>query len=127
MISADREALLCDLAETYGIYDMRALPVSVLATLSVGLRENSRIKMRLAGETVPRSDLLLAAIVDRLSLLIWMQSEDGRSGVNRPKSVFDALQGVTEESKDGPLAAFETAGDFEAEWARITGVKHGGQ
>lgn len=127
MISADRDALLCDLAETYGIYDMRALPVSVLATLSVGLRENSRIKMRLAGEAVPRSDLLLAAIVDRLSLLIWMQSEDGRNGVNRPKSVFDALQGATEESKDGPVEAFETAGDFEAEWARITGVEHGRQ
>ena len=41
MMALDREALLCDLAETYGIYDVRALPVSTLAVLASGLRENS--------------------------------------------------------------------------------------
>ena len=122
MFSADRDALLCDLAETYGIFDFRALPVSVLATLSVGLRDNSRIKMRLAGAKAPRHELLLAAIVDRLSMLLWAQTEDGRHGVNHPLSSFAAIQGEASDA-DGPLA-FESADDYEAEWARITGVKH---
>ena len=124
MISADRDALVCDLAETYGIFDLRALPVSTLATLAVGLRDDSRIKMRLAGAKATRSELLLAAAVDRLSMLLWAQTEDGRNGVNRPQSVFVAIQG--EGKKDGPVEAFETADAFEAEWARITGVSHGG-
>ena len=124
MISADRDALVCDLAETYGIFDFRALPVSLLATLAVGLRDDSRIKMRLAGARATKSELLLAAAVDRLSMLLWAQTEDGRNGVNRPQSVFSVIQGA--EKKDGPVEAFETADEFEAEWARITGVSHGG-
>ena len=123
MISADRDALICDLAETYGIFDFRALPASLLATLAVGMREDSRIKMRLSGSKVPRSDMLLAAAVDRLSLLLWSMSEDGRRGINRPASVLDALMG--EEKQSGDVMAFDTAEDFETTWARITGVHHG--
>ena len=70
MLSADREALLCDLAETYRIYDLRAVPVPTLAMLAAGLRDNSRIKTSLSGGRPPRSELLLAAAVDRLSLLV---------------------------------------------------------
>lgn len=125
MMSADRDALVCDLAETYGIFDFRALPVSLLATLAVGLRDDSRIKMRLSGAKATRSELLLAGAVDRLSMLLWAQSEDGRNGVNRPQSVFVAIQG--EAKPESPVQAFDTADAFEAEWARITGVSHGGQ
>lgn len=124
MISADRDALLCDLAETYGIFDFRALPVSVLAALSVGLRDDSRIKMRLSGAKATRGELLLAAVVDRLSMLVWMQTEDGHKGVNRPQSVFSAIQGDN-TPENGQQVGFETAEDYEAAWARITGVAHG--
>lgn len=123
MLSADKDALICDLAETYGIFDYRALPARTLATLAVGLRDDSRIKMHLIGAKIPRKDLLLAAIVDRLSLLVWFNTEDGRNGVNRPPSVLGAIFG--NESADN-VEAFETADAFEAEWARITGVTHGG-
>lgn len=125
MISADKDALVCDLAETYGIYDFRALPVSLLATLAVGLREDSRIKMRLTGAKVPRSDMLLAAAVDRLSLMLWINTEDGRKGTNRPPSILSAILGNEEEKEESPVAAFDSAEDFEAEWTRITGVSHG--
>jgi hypothetical protein len=123
MLSADEDALICDLAETYGIFDYRALPARTLATLAVGLREDSRIKMHLIGAKIPRKDLLLAAIVDRLSLLVWFNTEDGRNGVNRPPSVLGSIFG--NESADN-VEAFETADAYEAEWARITGVTHGG-
>lgn len=125
MIATDRDALICDMAETYGIFDLRALPVSLLATLAVGLRGNSRIKMRLSETTATTSDVMLAAAVDRLSMLVWMQSEDGRRGVNRPKSLVKIISGEKREEGADGVRAFDSPVDFEAEWARITGVGHG--
>ena len=123
MLSADREALLCDLAETYGVFDLYALPVPTLAVLAAGLREDSRIKTRLSGVSVPRKDLLIAAAVDRLSLLVWGMSEDAKRGTNRPKSLVAALMGETEGSSD--VMTFESPDDFEAAWAAATGVPYG--
>ena len=120
MISADRDAFVCDLAETYGIFDYRALPVQLLATLAAGLREESRTKMRLSGGKLPRSELLLAAAVDRLSLLVWFLSKEGSE---RPKSILEIL--LDEDPKEKEIVAFESAEDFEAEWKRLTGVGHG--
>ena len=50
MIRFDEDALICDLAETYHIYDYRSLPVKLVATLSAGLRDDSRIKLKAAGD-----------------------------------------------------------------------------
>ena len=36
MLATDEDALLCDFAETYGVYDLEALPVEKLAVLSFG-------------------------------------------------------------------------------------------
>ncbi len=121
MISADENALICDLAETYGIFDYRALPVALLATLCVGLRDNSRIKMRLAGAKATRSEVMLAAIVDRLSLLLWCKTEDGRNGVNRPASMAALLLGDSLQREEPDVVAFTTPEDYLAAWARITG------
>lgn len=123
MLKTDREALLCDLAETYGVFDLHALPVPTLAVLAAGLREDSRIKTRLSGVSVPRKDLLIAAAVDRLSLLVWGMSEDAKRGTNRPKSLVAALMGETEGSSD--VMSFESPDDFEAAWAAATGVPYG--
>lgn len=123
MISADRDALICDFAETYGIYDFRALPLSLVATLAAGLRDDSRIKMRLSGTKASKTEILLAAAVDRLSMLLWAQTEDGRNNVNRPKSILAIITG--DENDEKSISSFESAADFEKKWEEITGVKHG--
>ena len=123
MIATDRNALMCDLAETYGIFDTRALPASVLATLSVGLRDDSRIKMKMAGEKIPRQDMMQAAMVDRLSLLLWAKTKDAQHGMNRPKSLMDIL--TKPPQKSGGTQGFDSPEDFEAEWKRRTGAGHG--
>lgn len=123
MIATDRNALMCDLAETYGIFDIRALPASVLATLSVGLRDDSRIKMKMAGEKIPRQDMMQAAMVDRLSLLLWAKTKDAQHGMNRPKSLLEIL--TSPPQKSGGTQGFDSPEDFEAEWKRRTGVGHG--
>lgn len=125
MIAADQDALVCDLAETYGILDYKALPVSLLAALSSGLRENSRIRLRLAGQTQDTGLLLLAAAVDRLSWLVWAQTEGARQGEGRPPSLLAALLGTETDDTDGPLA-FDTAAEYEAARAEIVkGGYHG--
>ena len=78
--------------------------------------------MRLSGEKIQRSELLLAAAVDRLSLLTWFMSEDGQNGVNRPASLVDILLGETQQGND--LETFDSAEAFEEEWRRRTGVSH---
>ncbi|MBQ4177615.1 MAG: hypothetical protein II640_09125, partial [Lachnospiraceae bacterium] len=60
MINADEDALICDLAETYGIFDMESLPVKLVATLAMGLRGDSRIKMKISGAVLSRRDLILS-------------------------------------------------------------------
>lgn len=122
MISLDRTALICDLAETYGIIDYRALPVETLAALSVGLRENSRIKMRLSDTRVQPDILLLAAAVDRLSLLVWSKTKDAEKGKNKPKSLVEIMNGKEKESN---VMSYDTAEEWEAEKARILGGYHG--
>lgn len=123
MLSADRDALICDLAEVYGIFDHRALPVPLLATLAVGLREDSRIKRKISGMKLSRMEWLTAAAVDRLSMLAWLQSDEGRRGENRPVSILAALMGEDQDEK--PVEGFETAEEYEAAWEQMTGVSHG--
>lgn len=124
MISLDRNALFCDLAETYGILDWKTVPTATLAVLAVGLRGNSRIKMRLEERAVPVEQLLMAAVLDRLSMLVWFQTEDGEKGINRPKSMAAILLGDAQEV-GGDVQSFETTEEFEQQWQRVTGVAHG--
>lgn len=66
MIGFDENALICDFAEVYNIYDYRSLPVRLAATLAAGLREDSRIRMKLRGEKINYRESLLAMTYDIL-------------------------------------------------------------
>ncbi len=118
MMAADEDALACDIAETYGIYDMRALPAGRLAVLAVGLREDSRIKTKMSGLTVPVGDLMTAAIVDRLTWIAWANSVDGQRGVNKPAQLVSKLLRRDAE-KERQTVAYESPEEFEAERKRL--------
>lgn len=105
---------MCDLAETYHIYDYKRLPLTTVAAFSVGLREDSRIKMKLSGAKAPTEVLLLAAAVDRLSLLVWAQTKDAEKGRNRPKSILDAMN-----PKESGNISYASGEDFEKERERL--------
>lgn len=113
MVAKNESALICDFAETYHLFDYRALPLRTAATLAAGLHDDSRIKMAMTGQTVHRDTLLLAAAVDRLSLLVWAKTKDAERGANKPKSILGMLTQQTETQKD-KYETFETAEDFEA-------------
>ncbi len=65
----------------------------------------------------------MAAAVDRLSLLLWFKTDDGRQGINRPPSIIGTIIGDNQD--DNPVETFETAEEYEAAWTQITGVAHG--
>ena len=113
MIAQYEPELICDFAETYHILDYTALPVSLLVTLFSGLGEGSRVQQRLNGEKVPLRTLLLAAMVDRLSVLLYANTKDAKSGQNRPRSLVAILTGEETETNAG-TEAYASGDDFEA-------------
>ena len=114
MLKHDRDALICDFAETYHIHDFKRLPAQTVAVLAVGLRDDSRIKMSMSGAKAPADILLLASAVDRLSLLVWMRTKDAEKGRNRPKSVLDGLF-----QKENQTVTYSSGEDFEKERQRL--------
>lgn len=113
MIARYEPELICDFAETYHILDYTSLPVSLLVTLFSGLGEDSRVQRRLNGEKVPLRTLLLAAMVDRLSVLLYANTKDAKSGTNRPRSLVAILTGEETETNAG-TEAYASGDDFEA-------------
>lgn len=122
MIDFDEDALICDLAESYQIYDYRSLPVKLVATLSAGLRDDSRIKMAASGYPVPQNTILLATIADRVEAFRYGFSQDGAKGKNPPPSILSALMGEEQNKRNKTgVVGFATSEEFEATLARIKG------
>ena len=114
MINLDEDALVCDLAETYQIYDYKQLPLNQVAVFAYGLRDNSRIKQIMSDQIVSLEITLLANIVDRLSISLWLQTKDGQKGVNRPTSIAELLKkNHKEESDERDYLVFDSGEDFE--------------
>lgn len=121
MVVTDEAALICDFAETYNIYDYRKLPLRKAAIFAAGLRDNSRIKMKMAGINVPLETIIQAAIADRTGMLAWMQSEDGRKNKNRPEPIARLL--VNGQEKKEAVETYVSGKEFEEEWKRLSGTE----
>lgn len=116
MIAVDEDALECDLMETYGIMNYRELPYSRVALFAVGLRESSRIKMKINGWNIDLTQQLIAMCADALNFLVWSKTRDAERGTNKPKSVYEALMGLEKKSK---LRIFTTPEEFMQAWNSI--------
>ncbi len=120
MINTDEDLFICDMAETYGVFNYRGLPLSLVATLSSGLRNNSRIRMKMDDAKVEFNTLMIAAMVDQLSFLAWTKTKNAEDGMNKPESIVKSILG---EKKDSQYETFETEKEFLTEWNRIAGEK----
>lgn len=121
MVKEDENALICDLMETYGIYEYRQLPARRVAVFSVGLGDSSRIKRKLTGQKISNMELLLALAVDRLSLLVWLKTKDGAKGRNRPESILTALMSGPKKEKEKEFKAFRNGKEFEEYRRKLLG------
>lgn len=114
MMSNYSDELTCDMAETYGVFDIKRLPASLAATLAVGLGDNSRVKRAATNTKYSDEVILLASIADSLRWLKWAKTEDGAKGVNMPASILDIYLGRTP-----PEPEYETFDSPEEFWKRM--------
>lgn len=119
MVKNNGNALICDLAETYQIYDYKQLPVTLVAVLACGLKNDSRVKLQMSQSKYTVEQSLLVGILDRLTLLVYAKTKDAQKGKNYPKLLGSSL---TEEKE---IVGFTSSKDFEE--ARNKILKGGGK
>ena len=112
LLALGEDLLICDLAETYGIYDMETFKPSYIGTLAEGLREDSRIRMKQAGLTITIDQMVAAYTADKVANIVWMLSDDGMKGLNEPKSILAVLTGKTQE-KNSNIVSFSSPEEFK--------------
>lgn len=77
------------------------------------------------GVEVSDDYLLQTLIYDRLSLLIWFQTEDGAKGVNRPVSFYETLTSHLQKKENE--GGFDSSEEFEKKRKELlTSIKKGG-
>ena len=112
IIANGEDDFVCDMAETYGILNYQELSPSLVATLCLGLPNDSRTKMRIAKQKYSLTEMLLFLIVDGLNIQIWQKTKDGAKGRNKPESLFKKMLGLDKKAKD-ELESFTDVDDFE--------------
>ena len=112
MLHRDRDGLICDLAETYGVIDMKALPTDTLAALACGLGPDSRTMRALTGRKLTLQEQLLAMLTDSVRMVLC-----ALAGHEPLPSVYDTLTAAPD------TAGSASAADFEA--ARAAWMKEG--
>lgn len=126
MTTTDEDALVCDLAETYRVYDHRALPPHRAAALACGLREDSRIKQQLTGRYYPPASELLLLLYDRVNWLRWARTRDGAKGENCPESLYAKCMNLKDEPESF-VESFDSGDAFEAAKQRIKRGEYNGR
>lgn len=110
MLKVGKDELICDLAETYGILDFNGLSPWLVATLAVGLNDNSRIKKLLSGQKYTIDQMFMMLAIDNLNFLSWTKTKDATKGRGKPKSIYKQL--VEKQEKD-ELLSFSSPEEFE--------------
>lgn len=115
------DELTCDMAETYGIFDVKRVPARLLATLAVGLRDDSRVKRAKSGTKYDDKTVLLARIADLLLWLKWSRTEDGVNGVNYPGTpMLDYFLDRESPKIEKDFMVFDSPEDFWRTMDQIT-------
>lgn len=116
MMHEDKYALQCDLAETYHIFDMFELPPTKVALFSVGLRDNSRIKLKISNMNCSLETLLMAKAVDYLAYICWSKTKNGVNNINRPISLVNKILGIDRQEEN---ITFSTGKEFDEARKRL--------
>jgi len=119
MRASDKDALICDFAQYYHIYDIDALVPQYAAVLACGLPEDSRIRRSMSDVHASPEEILLAMSVDALNLIIWILGS--RDEANIPRSVVKVMTGMeAEQAVNHNVESFDSPEAFEAAWRSYT-------
>ena len=114
MSVVDKDALICDFAQYYSIYQFDKYEISYIAILACGLPEESRIKKKLRKIPYTLEETLLAAIVDHLAMQLYQHA--GKKSNRKPKSL---LRMMMEKEDKSAVQSFNTVEAFESARRKI--------
>ena len=111
IINVCEDELICDLAETYHILNYRELPPNLVAVFSLGLRDNSRVKLHFSNSEITLEQAILAKISDSLDFVAWSKTRDAQKGRRyKGKSLLKELANRKEKDE---YMQFDTPEEFE--------------
>ena len=118
MIAIGEDLLICDFAETYHIYDYKQLPVTYAAILAVGLRNDSRIKMKLSETKGTFEERMMTMIYDTVNLIRYYHTQDAYDRVNAPELIYPQLFDNNYKPKKETVEymRFSSGEDFKRAW-----------
>lgn len=117
-IKKDENALICDFAEYYHIYDYKRLPARYAGILAHGLRAGSRCVMSVTGQTINPDSLLLATISDELQIVMYQQRAIAGSKHNpKPRLVTDQIK--QDAQKNQKCESFDSPEEFKRQREQI--------
>lgn len=120
MMAVGEDELICDLAETYHIYDYRSLSPRMAAVFSCGLRNNSRIKKKLSGREYDIDNTLLNVMIyDCVNWLRWTKTQAAHDGGDPPEPMLNKMLGYEDSSENTDVQTYDSAEEFEAARRRI--------
>ena len=106
MLALDRDSFICDMAETYQLFDIKSVPIRLLAVLASGLGVDSRIRLKQEGLRAPWEVVLLATMVD-----MWSSGDDGR--------IATRFLAAEKKTNRDTFKVFSSVEEFEREKAYI--------
>lgn len=116
MIDSDEDALYCDMAQYYHIYDLQALPLPAIARLAAGLPYDSRSYRKIVGVGLfSEETMLLARLYDELQIFmrLFVEAHSGkRSG--KYESLWEMYKdSIKVKEKKNDTKAFSSIEEFE--------------
>lgn len=97
-----------------------------VAALVFGLPRDCRIKRKIRNEKYSLDEMLLMNILDKLSVLVWQNTKDGKNGTNYPKSIFKKMCiGSEQKNESEEIVKFNKSEDFVSQWNKLKGQENG--
>lgn len=109
------DEVICDLLEVYHILDYKSLPASLVATLVLGLRSNSRVMLAIADKKLSLDQMALLGIWDCLKWIQWSKTKKASEGLEAPKPLLSLFIDTEEQSE---TVGFEIDEAFMEAWAK---------
>lgn len=109
------DEVICDLLEVYHILDYKSLPASLIATLVLGLRSNSRVMMAIADKKLSLDQMALIGIWDCLKWIQWSKTKKASEGLEAPKPLLSLFIDTEEQPE---TVGFESGEAFMEAWAK---------
>jgi len=111
-----KDALICDFAEYYHLYDLHSVDLRTASVLACGLPADSRSIRKITGQKYSLEMIIRMKTLDTLASIEHAYvSVHSKRKVPRPQSIFKLLSGKT----DKDVQAFRSGAEFEIARERL--------